>query len=103
MQKVVKACYGTYLSPNHKEDLINFRESYLSLDISVTPKVHAVMCKESIHHDFLTFWKNFKVKDLKQKGYEEKLFSICQHVQRKACLRTQINFYSNRGVVAPVE
>ena len=89
IDKVVKACYGTQLLPSYKEDIVDFRNSYLDLGISVTPKVHGVMfhveeycsavgmglgpwseqCSEAIHHDFLTVWKNFKIKKMDHKDY----------------------------------
>ena len=40
---VVKACYGSELEKNYREIINEFTTAYLSLNISVTSKVHAVM------------------------------------------------------------
>ena len=39
--RVVKSCFGVYLSPTYKSDIEHFKKCYLNLDISVTPKVRS--------------------------------------------------------------
>ena len=69
---VVTSCYGTNLHKNFKHNIAKFKREYLKLNISVTPKVHAVFyhvvefcdwkkmglgpwseqTSESLHHEF---------------------------------------------------
>ena len=71
------------LLPDYKVQLLEFKQSYKKLKISVTPKVHAVFhhiaefcdvvqmglslwseqTTESLHSDFSTVWNNFKVRN----------------------------------------
>lgn len=80
--KVVSACYGDQLDPNFRRHIQKFQDSYATLGINVTPKVHAVFhhvgdfCElhnrglgpwseqssEAVHHDFSVVWEDFKVK-----------------------------------------
>ena len=69
---------------------------YLSLEIDVTPKVHAVMyhvsefCElkgmglapwseqtsESVHHDFNLLWEKYKLKDIQHIDYKCDFFKM---------------------------
>lgn len=90
---VVAACYGDSLQPNFEETIGRFQRAYLQLNISVTPKVHAVFfhvaefCSstqcglgpwseqavEAAHSDFNGVWRNFEVKDLHHPEYGTRL------------------------------
>ena len=85
--KVVTACFGKELQQEDEtqkgwEDVIRgFHEVYLACNISITPKVHAVLvhvpqwcakfkrglgyaseqASEAVHHDFKTRWGHYKV------------------------------------------
>ena len=39
---VVQSCYGYYVLPSFREDIVKFQKSYLKLDISVTVKVRVL-------------------------------------------------------------
>lgn len=78
---VVSSCFGQDLKASFKDDIEAFRNDYLDLEISITPKVHAVLfhitefcmkeesglgkfseqASESVHYNFKTTWKRFKV------------------------------------------
>ena len=80
-KKVVASCFGNSLNSNSKEKIAAFKKSYLALEISVTPKVHAVFfhiedfcdrtqkglgffseqAMESVHYDFNQVWLKYKV------------------------------------------
>ena len=96
--RVVTACYGTNLASDYKEHIADFRNSYLKLKISVTPKVHAVFwhiidfcevfgmglgpwseqCSESIHHDFKATKDRFKDED--HQDYGKHLYeAVCMY------------------------
>lgn len=80
---VVKACFSQNLEPNFQECIAKFRESYLDLEISITPKVHAVFfhvedfclkhkkglgffseqAMEAVHFDFKLVWNKYKVNE----------------------------------------
>lgn len=98
-KKVVSACFGKDLDQNYTECIEDFKESYLSLGVSVTPKVHAVFfhigqfCKlhgiglgffseqamESVHFDFKSFWEKNKVAE-NHPDYAKKLLrAVCQY------------------------
>ena len=90
---VVESCYSTILLDNYKQKIEEFRQKYITLKISVTPKIHAVFfhvaefCEivqtglgpwseqtaESLHHDFGQMWKNFKV-DIDHPEYAKRLY-----------------------------
>ena len=73
LYKIVNSCFGMELDPEYEKYIKDFKELYLTLRISVTPKVHILIehvpdfCKkhvrslgwyseqalESCHHDFL--------------------------------------------------
>lgn len=82
-QLVVQSCSSQNLDENYKLHIENFRSSYMDLNISVTPKVHAIFfhvpyfCSktkkglafyseqavESAHHDFAETWKKYTVSE----------------------------------------
>ena len=79
---VRKACFGETLLSNYKSNIDAFKKCYLSLGISVTPKVHCVFThvdefcsktgqalgifseqsSESSHKDFASCWERYKVR-----------------------------------------
>jgi hypothetical protein len=96
--KVVSSCYGDHLDSTFESYITEFKEAYLQLGISVTPKIHAVFyhvaefCKskrkglgqwgeqasESVHHDFGKVWNNFKVNSLDNPHFGERLLRAVQ-------------------------
>lgn len=92
LDNVVKDCFGKELKPSYKASISQFKKSYLDLDISVTPKIHAIFfhvpkfCEtmnvglgvyseqafESVHHDFNVTWAKYKVK-LSHPNYDVRL------------------------------
>lgn len=80
-KSVVTACFGNDLHSNYKEKIATFRRSYIDLNVSITPKVHAVLfhiedfCElnqtglgfyseqamEAVHFDFNSMWQRYKV------------------------------------------
>lgn len=80
-QSVVKSCFGQHLDPNFEISLLNFKDSFLDLNVSVTPKIHAVFyhvgdfCRkhqkalgfyseqtmEAVHFEFKSFWSKYKL------------------------------------------
>lgn len=96
---VVESCFGIKLKTDYLEKISIFKKSYLSLQISVTPKVHAVFyhiedycsehkkglgvdseqAMESVHHDFKTTWKHYLV-DVKNENYDHNLLrAVCAY------------------------
>ena len=91
---VKKGCFSMNLEPDYKERVMNFKEAYLELEISVTPKVHMIFdhvipfcelkekglgyyseqASESVHYDFKTTWSNYSRK-MNDPKYGEKLLS----------------------------
>lgn len=79
--KVIDSCFGGELNCDYETYIDRFKDSYMDLGISVTPKVHAVFhhvidscnktqkplgnfseqASESVHADFKKIWKNYKV------------------------------------------
>jgi hypothetical protein len=79
--QVVKACYGHKLDPTYKATISIFKECYSELQISITPKVHAIIyhiidfcqpcgeglgqwseqASENVHSDFNATWLKYKV------------------------------------------
>ena len=47
--KVVEACYGKHLSPDYKQNILDFEYCYTNLKISVTPKIHHGVNKLQSH------------------------------------------------------
>ena len=76
-RKVVKSCFSAVLHGTFEDDIQAFRESFMDLDLSVTPKVHALIfhvpefCRrrgtglgvfseqasESVHYKFNHTWE----------------------------------------------
>lgn len=97
--KVVESCFSANLDPNYLKYIAEFRKSYLDLEISITPKVHAVFfhvgefCSrvkrglaffseqslESVHSDFAAFWENRKVSHNNPDFGNRLLSAICAY------------------------
>ena len=99
LNKIVKACFSVNLDPDFTKYIAEFKESYLALNVSVTPKVHAVFfhvedfCMkmkiglglyseqpmESVHFDFSVTWEKYKVAR-NNPDYETKLLrAVCEY------------------------
>ena len=83
------------MSPGYVDNIREFTDKFKKLDISVTPKVHAVMhhveefCEikgkglgplsdqtsESIHQDFNECWKKYFLKDMDREEYPDRLLN----------------------------
>ena len=87
--EVVKGCFGQEVLKSFRNDLKTFKDDYLALNISITPKVHILIehvetfldmkaslsgvskglgfyseqSVESIHSDWKHFWEKYKVPD----------------------------------------
>lgn len=81
LNKVWISCFSGKLLPSYQKDIARFRESYLLLNISVTPKIHAIFqhvaefcethatslgkyseqASESVHSDFKKMWERYKI------------------------------------------
>ena len=114
--KVVKGCFGYKVSKSIKKDIEEFREIYLKLGISVTPKVHIVFehlyqfladsnsnaskigdwdglgmyseqAFEAIHAKFKKRWENFKVNPENE--------HYAQALLRAVCCYNGLNTYSS--------
>ena len=92
---VVKSCFGYELIENYQDAIQQFRIGYMNLNISVTPKVHAVMyhveefcsltekglgawseqTSESLYHEFKRCWEKFLVKDTDNPADSDRLLS----------------------------
>ena len=98
LKDVVDACFGKKLDPNYIELIRQFRDNYLSLQLSVTPKIHAIFfhveefCSthekglgcfseqsfEAAHSLFQTVWMKYKVPNNHHR-YGEQLFrAVCE-------------------------
>lgn len=95
---VVKACFSQTLQPNFKECIANFRKSYSDLEISITPKVHAVFfhvedfcvknkqalgffseqAMESVHFDFNSVWSKYMVHVQNPQYMNSLLNAVCE-------------------------
>ena len=93
--EVLSSCYGNDLTKDYKDKLEEFRSSFLALNISVTPKVHAVMfhieefCEhsgtglgpyseqtsESLHHEWKKTRSDYHVKQTSNPKYSENLLA----------------------------
>ena len=88
---VRQSCFGQELTFNYKSTIEEFKKAYLSLGISITPKVHAIIgtktgpleshviafcdlkgkglgyyseqASESVHHDFGMTWARYKLQE----------------------------------------
>lgn len=104
--KVVTGCYGSFLDPMVEDYIADFKQKYLDLGISVTPKVHAVFhhilefcqvhgkglgpwseqASESVHYDFQETWTCFKVRSLDHPDYGNRLVkAVCTYNSRHLC------------------
>ncbi len=81
--KVRTACFGQKLGDTFLQDISNFKQAYMQLELSVTPKVHCVFTRvakfcqkrgcglgmyseqasKSVHRDFSETWKRYKVNE----------------------------------------
>ena len=43
LDRVVQFCFGGNLEPSYKEDIGAFKQAYSHLNISITPKIHAIL------------------------------------------------------------
>ena len=98
-KSVVHDCFGNVLRSSYEKSIEKFKSSFLSLEVSVTPKIHAVFyhvpdfCRsvnkslgffseqttESVHHDFNETWKKYKVSKRKP-IYETRLLrAVCEY------------------------
>lgn len=96
---VVSACFGNVLENNYTTCIENFKKSYISLGVSVTPKVHIVFfhvrefchktgmslgffseqAMESVHFDFKSVWLKNKVGE-NHPDYPTKLLrAVCSY------------------------
>jgi hypothetical protein len=95
---VVKACFSTDLDPQYATHINNFKNSYLDLDVPVTPKVHSVFfhveefcsknqralgfyseqAMESVHYEFKKFWEKHKVKETHTEYSKHLLNAVCE-------------------------
>lgn len=91
---VVNDCFSFHLKSTFKESINNFKSSYLTCGLSVTPKVHAVFyhvaefcdmrgtglgfwgeqAMESVHCDFMKLWSRYSVAE-DHPDYHKKLLS----------------------------
>lgn len=96
---VVTSCFGNNLNSDYKICINAFRESYLLLGITVTPKVHAVFfhvaefCEiknmglgyfskqaiESVHYDFQNIWEQHKVAKNHPEYFKKFLRATCAY------------------------
>lgn len=96
---VVNACFGKTLDEKFKMKIAAFKESFLALDIRVTPKVHAVFfhvsefCEpklkglgffseqatEAVHFDFNRVWSKYKVPSGNSEYLNKLLHAICEY------------------------
>lgn len=97
--EVVKACFTADLSPKFVEFIDEFKEAYLALNISVTPKVHAVFfhvkefctahkkglgfcseqAMEAVHYDFTATWAKYKVSQNNPDYGNQLLRAVCEY------------------------
>ena len=100
-KEVVTSCFGQTLDLNYKKIIQEFSDTYRSLGISVTPKVHIVethvaeylqlkeekcglghwseQAMESTHHDFKVEWSKVKVSVDHAKFYETLLKTVIRY------------------------
>lgn len=98
-RRVVDSCFGTELDIGFTTYIKNFMDSYLALEISVTPKAHIVFfhvpqfCTkynkplgffneqaiETIHFEFKSFWEKYKVEP-DHKDYAKRLLKSISEI-----------------------
>ncbi len=100
--RVVQSCFGCQLLPEFANALLEFRDRYLDLAISATPKVHAVFyhvgdfCSRrgtglgvwseqstgSLHRDFVEHWERYTVPE-DHPTYSDRLLAVvCSYDDR---------------------
>lgn len=97
---VVSTCYMLHaaLHPGFCEAIVRFRTAFLDLGIRITPKIYAVflhvadfcgsrqrglgICMEQAvepaHHDFLTVWRHFEVRNSRHPAFGRQLLRAMQ-------------------------
>lgn len=98
-RKVVKSCYGQTLDQEYKTDIETFKKSFLELEISVTPKLHAIFhhipefcdkqqsglgpwseqASEAVHSDFKATWHKYKVPENHSSYAPQLLRAVCEY------------------------
>lgn len=96
---VVTSCFGNQLCPDYKQKIASFKESYIALNISVTPKVHAVFfhiqdfcdrtqmglgvfseqAMKSVHFDFNSVCQKYKLSPDHPEYSSKLLRAICEY------------------------
>lgn len=96
---MVDTCFSLELKQNYQECIKKFMDSYLYLDIPVTPKIHAVFyhvpdfctkyehgleyyaeqAMEATHHDFNETWLKFKVAETNENYAPALLRAVCAY------------------------
>ena len=92
-RKVVRSCFSIHLDDDFEETINEFKENFIELGISVTPKVHAVFfhvpifCKrhhtglgifseqasEAVHSKFEKTWTKYKVSKVDNSLYNSRI------------------------------
>ena len=98
-RKVVDACYGHDLDPDFRMIIRDFEKSYLSLGISISPKVHTVFhhitdfcdsvhtglgryseqAVEAVHADFKSTWAKYKFHEVNPRYPEQLLKAVSDY------------------------
>ena len=98
LNDVVHSCYGNDLLPDYDLNIDEFKNDFLQLNISVTPKIHAIFfhieefcsltkmglgpwseqASESVHQEFSKCWDKYKVKHTDHPLYGQKLLEAVQ-------------------------
>lgn len=99
---VVDSCFSQELGTNFEQKILAFQKSYCDLNISITPKVHAVFfhilhfcrrtgkglgffseqCIESVHADFKNTWAKYKVSNTNVNYPENLLKAVREYNSR---------------------
>ena len=101
---VVQSCFGNELKPGYKEAILLFKQAYLDLNISITPKIHAIFyhivdfcdkvhvglgrfseqASESVHYSFNNEWARHKVNKVHPEYNSRLLRAVnvynCKHI-----------------------
>ena len=98
LNDVVHSCFGNNLLPDYDLNINDFKNSFMRLNINVTPKVHTVFfhieefcsltkmglgpwseqASESVHQEFTKCWKKYAVKSTDHPLYGPKLLEAVQ-------------------------
>ena len=93
--QVVTTCFSDTLDPDYRTAISRFTDCYMALGIRVTSKVHTVFhhvaefcdsrkcdlgpwseqCTESVHHDFVQLWEDYKVKSYNHLNFKTKFLA----------------------------